>query len=272
MNIFTWGASPWGQPIILHAAWWLLWVALAAAIVIILGHLVWTARRRGAGKGNLSEAVSKKNAVDLPEYIKRHSLAARLFHWIMAASVLTLLITAFLPKTGAFFDWVSIHVLAGMLFIATLIFHIIHAICYLDLRAIWPAANDWKEINETLINPPKDQAKPVAGKYPIGNKLFHLAVTAAALAMAATGFFMLWRVHNFVFSKNPYAFFNDQGWGVVYAIHGLAGLSLVTLVIVHIYFAIHPDKRPITVSMITGVMNREFYLTHHDPNRWNGNK
>jgi cytochrome b subunit of formate dehydrogenase len=272
MNIFTWGTSPWGQPIILHAAWWLLWVALAAAIVLMLTHFLWTARRRAAGKRDLSEALPTGNAVDVPEYIKRHSLAARLFHWIMAASVLTLLITAFLPKTGVLFDWVSIHVLAGMIFIATIIFHIIHVICCLDIKAIWPTAYDLKEINDTLINPPKDHPKPVAGKYPIGNKLFHLAVMTAGLAMAATGFLMLWRVHNFIFSRNPYVFFNDQGWGVVYAIHGLAGICLVALVIIHIYFAVHPNKRPITVSMITGFMNRDFYLTHHDPNRWNGKK
>ena len=46
---------------------------------------------------------------DRPERVARHSLAARLFHWIMAAAMFTLLITAFLPKVGVKFPWVTYH-------------------------------------------------------------------------------------------------------------------------------------------------------------------
>jgi hypothetical protein len=45
-------------------------------------------------------------------------------------------------------------------------------------------------------------------------------------------------------------------------------VGLITLVLVHVYFAIRPEKLPITASMIVGSMSREFYLKEHDPKRW----
>ena len=49
-------------------------------------------------------AVSVELAARVPERVPRHSLAARLFHWMMAASMFTLLFTAFLPKVGVKFQ------------------------------------------------------------------------------------------------------------------------------------------------------------------------
>jgi cytochrome b subunit of formate dehydrogenase len=54
----------------------------------------------------------------------------------------------------------------------------------------------------------------------------------------------------------------------VYVIHGLSAVALVTLVIAHVYFAVLPEKRWITWSMIHGWISREKYLEHHDPRRW----
>ena len=78
----------------------------------------------------------------LPERVARHSLAARLFHWIMAAAMFTLLITAFLPKVGVKFPWVTYHWIAGIVLIASIIFHIIHATFYMDFWSIWPDKQD----------------------------------------------------------------------------------------------------------------------------------
>ena len=57
-------------------------------------------------------------------------------------------------------------------------------------------------------------------------------------------------------------------WGLMYVLHGLAGVGLIALVMVHVYFAVRPEKLPITASMIVGSMSREFYLKEHDPKRW----
>jgi cytochrome b subunit of formate dehydrogenase len=55
----------------------------------------------------------------------------------------------------------------------------------------------------------------------------------------------------------------------MYVLHGLAGVGLIALIMIHVYFAVRPEKRDITKSMIFGTMKREFYLTHYDPERWN---
>lgn len=260
MSLVTWGASPWGQPIILHAAWNLIWYSLAAGVVFVLGHAMWARLRPQASV----PAVSPEDASRYPARLVRHSLPARLFHWVMAACMLTLLATAFLPKVGLRFDWLGLHVLAGSLLVAAVVFHIVHALCCLDFRAIWPAPADLAELRNL-----SGKSAPVRpGKYPLGNKLYHLAIVVLGLTMAATGACLLTRVRTGFMPRDPYRYFSDGGWGLVYALHGLAGLSLVALVIIHVYFALRPEKRSITRSMITGALDRDFYLFHHDPARW----
>ena len=57
-------------------------------------------------------------------------------------------------------------------------------------------------------------------------------------------------------------------WGMMYVLHGLAGVGLIALVMMHVYMGIRPEKRAITKSMIFGWMSRDFYLEEHDPERW----
>ncbi|KHK02889.1 cytochrome b/b6 domain-containing protein [Desulfovibrio sp. TomC] len=267
MNLVAWGASPWGQPVILHAAWYLLWVSLAAGAAFALVHALWVRLRRHDDAG---PAISPEAAGRFPARIVRHSLPARLFHWTMAAAMLTLLGTAFLPKLGIRFDWVGIHTLAGTVLLAAILFHIVHAVCCMDFRSIWPEPSDLAEIKGLGGTAGQDRSPVRTGKYPLGNKLYHLALVVLGLTMAATGLVLLWRVRTPFLTRDPYRFLSDGGWGVVYALHGLAGLSLAALVIIHIYFALRPEKRPITRSMLTGTMDRDYFLGHHDPARWSG--
>jgi len=51
----------------------------------------------------------------------------------------------------------------------------------------------------------------------------------------------------------------------MYVLHGLAGVGLIALVMMHVYFGLRPEKRAITKSMIFGWMDRDFYLEEHDP-------
>ena len=37
---------------------------------------------------------------------------------------------------------------------------------------------------------------------------------------------------------------------------------------VHVYFALRPEKFVITKSMVVRHISREHYLEHHDPERW----
>jgi cytochrome b subunit of formate dehydrogenase len=78
---------------------------------------------------------------------------------------------------------------------------------------------------------------------------------------------MMFRVRTGFLPRNPYLF-SDMTWGLMYVLHGLAGVGLIGLVMVHVYFAVRPEKLAITKSMVFGTMSREHYLKHHDPERW----
>src|SRR6202453_2475347 len=104
-------------------------------------------------------------------------------------------------------------------------------------------------------------------KYPLENKLYHGAIIATGLSAIGTGVLILFGVRTVIFTRNPYLF-SDMTWGQMYVLHGLAGIGLIALVMIHVYFAVRPEKLNITKSMIFGSMSREFYLEHYDPQRW----
>jgi len=267
MDIVHWATDPWGQSVPIHIAWFLIWVALIGGLLFLMVHATYVRYfakdRQFAGDGPTGVASS------LPLQIPRHSLAARLFHWIMAASMLTLLFTAFLPKMGFQFNWVTYHWIAGAVLTASVVFHVIHASFVLDFWSIWPDKIDLQDASRRMRRFAGRTAPPPRkfAKYPLENKLYHLAIVAAGLSVIGTGVFMLFRVRTIFFPRNPYLF-SDMTWGLMYVLHGLAGVGLIGLVIVHIYMAVRPEKFAITKSMIVGSMSREFYLKEHDPRRW----
>lgn len=267
MGIIQWATSPLGQSVPIHIAWFLIWVALIAGMVFLVMHAIYV--RYFAKEKEFAPEPAPPAAAQLPARIPRHSLTARLFHWIMAASMFVLLLTAFLPKLGFQFDWVEYHWIAGTVLTISILFHIIHATFFMDFWSIWPDRADledaWNRFQRFLG---KSASLPRRfAKYPLENKLYHGAVMLTGLSVSATGVFMMFRVRTIFFTRNPYLF-GDMTWGLMYVLHGLAGASFITLVIVHVYFAIRPEKLPITASMIVGSMSREFYLKEHDPRRW----
>ena len=183
--------------------------------------------------------------------------------------MIALLLTAFLPKVGVQFDWVTYHWIAGTVLTVSILFHIVHASFWLDFWSIWPDRIDMTDAYHRVIRSIGGPAPPPRkfAKYPLENKLYHGAIIVAGLCAIGTGVFMMFRVRTIFFPRNPYLF-TDMTWGMVYVLHGLAGVGLIALVMVHIYFGIRPEKRPITKSMIFGWMSRDFYLKEHDPTRW----
>ena len=266
MGILEWAMSPLGQSVPIHIAWFLIWVALIAGLVFLIVHAIYV--RYFARKVEFA-SDSFPGTLELPARIPRHSLAARLFHWIMAAAMFALLFTAFLPRVGVQFNWVTYHWIAGTVLTLSILFHIVHATFYLDFWSIWPDRSDledaWRRF-ERFMGKPAESPRKFA-KYPLENKLYHGVVLLSGLVVIVTGICMMFRVRTVFFPRNPYLF-SDMTWGMMYVLHGLAGVGLITLTIVHVYFAIRPEKLPITASMIVGSMSREFYLKEHDPKRW----
>jgi formate dehydrogenase gamma subunit len=271
MDFVTYGLNPWRESIPMHAAWTLLWVSViggAAFLVIHALYLRFWPKPAGVRAGE-RPAVPPPAAARIPARVPRHSLGARLFHWVMAASMLVLLFTGFLPIVGVQFAWVAWHWIAGLVLTASILFHLVHSVFWLDFWSIWPNAEDIKEANaRTRRNLGQAVAPPRKfGKYPLENKLYHLALIVTGFAVIVTGIFMLYRIETPFFTRNPYLF-TDMTWGVMYVAHGLSGITLIALTMAHVYFAVRPEKLPITWSMINGKMDREFYLEHHDPERW----
>lgn len=268
MDFLTWGQSPWSQDILTHISWDLLYVAAAAGVLFMVAHAVYV-RMRPSPKPGI-DPHAQQIAAQIPERITRHTGPARIFHWVMAASMLTLLVTAFLPIVGIRFGWVTIHWIAGLALTGSILFHVIHATFWMDFWSIWLNKDDFRESwNRTQRAAGVSAPVPrKAGKYPADNKLYHTAITLSGFIAMITGLFMMTRVQTPFFTRNPYGFFGDTGWGVMYVSHGLMGVALVTLTLAHVYFAIRPEKFWITKSMIFGWISRRHYLEHHDPQRW----
>ncbi len=93
-------------------------------------------------------------AAKVPEKVARHTLAARLFHWIMALAMFALLITAFLPRVGYRFPWVAYHWIAGIVLTAAIVFHIIHASFWMDFWSIWPDRKILRMARDAGSGPP----------------------------------------------------------------------------------------------------------------------
>jgi cytochrome b subunit of formate dehydrogenase len=158
--------------------------------------------------------------------------------------------------------------MAGILLTASILFHIVHASFFLDFWSIWVGPKDIPEFKaEMLREIGKEPGGPQPGKYPLGNRLYHLVVMLAGLAVIVTGLLMMVRVQNALVARDPYMM-SDSAWGFTYVLHGLAGVGFVGLIMAHIYFALRPEKLWITKAMIFGYITRRQYLEYHDPDRW----
>ena len=268
MDLLRWGRSPWGEWVLTHVSWSLFWASLFAGVLFFVAHasyMLFSAHRKRATAE--TDALEAQFA-NLPAKIERHGLAARLFHWIMAAAMFVLLFTAFLPIAGVKFAWVYWHWMAGLVLAASIVFHIIHATFFLDFWSIWVGPKDIPELKAELLREfGHDVPGPKPGKYPLGNRLYHLAVMVCGIVVIGTGILMMYRVRTNLIERNPYIM-SDPTWGLTYVGHGLMGVGFVGLTIAHIYFALRPEKLWITKAMIFGTISRRDYLKHHDPDRW----
>jgi len=179
----------------------------------------------------------------------RHKLAERLFHWLMAASVVALLATAFLPIVGIRFAWLPLHWTAGVALTLLVLFHIGRAVLVNGLAAMSPRGADLVEVGRAVLGRPADDLAPA--KYDAFQKGIHVSVLLAVLVLVATGLAMLVKIDTSFWKRDP-AVLSDLSWGYIYVAHGAAALVLLFLVILHVYFAILPEHRAFLRAMIVG--------------------
>ena len=180
MDFLTWGRNPWGQQVLTHISWDLLWASLLAGVMFLVAHasyMVLSAhRKRSASETAALEAAHK----DLPEQIERHTFMARAFHWFMAASMFVLLFTAFLPIAGFRFPWVTWHWMAGLALTASIIYLV--ATFWLDFWSIWVGPKDILEFKSELMLPSSAERCRAGRATRLGNKLYHLAIVVVGFA------------------------------------------------------------------------------------------
>lgn len=268
MELFRRVLNPWGQDVLIGVSWILLYAAIIAAAAFMIGHAIYAAF---IAKKEVppTDAEAARIAPNAPEHVQRHTLVTRISHWTLAVATLTLLITGFVPVLGLKFPWVTIHWIAGLALAAYTVFHTIHTVTKRSLGSMWIGLREsgemWNRIKLMAGKPAPEPRKP--GKWATENKAFHHLIMVAGLIVVATGLLMMLRVNTVFAPANPYIL-SDSTWGMMFVLHGLAAVTFVGAILVHIYFALHPEKRWITWSMIRGWISRRDYVWHHDPNRW----
>jgi formate dehydrogenase subunit gamma len=259
MELFRYATDVYGQTVLLGASWDLFWWFIAAGCAYVAIDIICRLRQRAkplAGDGRSGAKMT------------RHDLLDRLYHWVMAASVLTLLFTAFAPILGWKFEWVTTHWIAGLVLALIVVIHILRATIWQDFWAMMVVPADlrdaWQEGLHVLGHGP-EPALP--GKYDLLQKLYHWAIAGLVLALIVTGLLMLAKIDTPFWQRNPY-FLSDASWGVIYVVHDLCAMAVIALVLIHIYLGLRPDRFWVLRSMIGGSITRQEYLTYHDPKRW----
>lgn len=193
----------------------------------------------------------------------------RLGHWAMAVCVLLLMGTSFLPIVGFEFGWVTIHWVTGIVLIVAVIAHIVRSLIAKSLASIWLGKDDLRDVFSTVKWSFRwSSAMPnKPGKYSAAQKIIHHSFALAILTTTLTGALMLAKIDTPWWERNPYLI-SDSTWGLVYALHDLAALMLITMVICHVYFALRPEKWLYTRSMVLGWITRREYESRHDARRW----
>ena len=200
--------------------------------------------------------------------VVRHALPDRLFHWLSATCVLILLATAFLPIIGVQFAWVTVHWLTGLVLAAAVVFHVVRVTVRFTFGRMWLGSADVADAVE-IVRATAARRLPARrpGKYSVAQKLIHHAFALVVLTTLVTGGLMLARIDTPWWQRNPY-FIGEEAWAAVYVLHGLAALLLITMVMMHVYFALRPEKLKFTRAMIRGWITRQEFTENHDPTRW----
>jgi formate dehydrogenase subunit gamma len=264
MEFVRTASNPWGQEVWLGLAWSVLWLVVTAGALFVVVHAIFA--RRGGGADGSRPVV----AADVPAKVTRHGASARISHWILAATTFTLLITAFVPILGLQFPWVTIHWIAGLVFGAYFVYHVIDTMVRGSLGSMWVTGKEIGDAGGQLKGFFSGSGEPHrTGKWGFENKAFHHLTALAGIGVLVTGVLMFMRIDTWFWEANPYVLgLSDSTWGLVYVLHGLSAVGFVGLLMAHIYFAIRPDKLYLTRSMIKGWITKEEYLEHYDPAEW----
>ena len=247
MEIIRYRRDVWGEEVILGVSWDLLWLVAVTAFLLLAAHAIFMA------------ALAKKKAMPSAEgkRVKRHEGIDRAFHWIMAGSVLVLIFTGIAPIIGLRISWLNIHWIAGLILSFVCIFHTIRALFWQDFKSMLMGPADFKEPFDESIKP---------GKYSFEQKGMHWAMTVLVVAVIATGITLFLHIDSPWWDRPSVD--NEATLGIFFLLHGISTLGLIAFTAIHIYFAVRPEKRFYTRSMVQGWISEDELKANHDTDKW----
>ncbi len=246
MDIAEFKRDVWGREVLLGVSWDLLWVILIAAFLFVAIHaLIKAAAKRRQSPTSDGPRVMRHDALD------------RTFHWVMAVTVVVLLITGILPIIGINFAWLTIHWIAGLVFTAVILFHIIRSLFRKSLKSMWISLRDLRE-------PFDAEQKP--GKYSLAQKGMHTGVTVLTLVVIVSGLVLFAVIDTPWWDRSNALSEAALGW--MFFLHGLSTVLLVGMIALHIYFGVRPEKLFYLRSMIKGWISKDELVANHDPEQW----
>jgi formate dehydrogenase subunit gamma len=178
-----------------------------------------------------------------------------------------LLGTGLLPILGTQFSWVMPHWVAGLVLTVAIVLHVIRATIWQRLGDIWIGFRDLRDTKDTVAAFLDGGEAPKPGKYSVAQKGFHNFISVVITVAIITGIVLMIGVETPFWERDPYVV-SEATRGMIFVLHGVASLLSVTLIMLHVYFAIRPEKLFYTRSMILGWITRSELQANHDPDRW----
>jgi formate dehydrogenase gamma subunit len=211
------------------------------------------------------------------EEIERMNLHFRVAHWLTALSFPVLVFTGFALKfpeswwAAPLLRWESqfalrgtIHRVAGVVLVASLVYHVVHLVASrrdrVILRHMRPEIQDaWDLLGVVRYNLGLQKERPVFGKFNYAEKIEYLAFMWGTAVMTVSGF-LLW-FNNFTLRHFP-KWVTDAATAIHYYEAILAALSIL---IWHFYLVIFdPDVYPMDRAWLTGRASAD-HLRHSRP-------
>jgi len=159
------------------------------------------------------------------------------------------------------FARLTIHWVAGLVLTAAVLFHTIRALFFQSPKEMWVGARDLREPFDSTLKP---------GKYSLAQKGMHHGMTVLVLLVIGTGIVLLAMIDTPWWERSNALSESTLGW--MFLLHGASTLGLVGLTALHVYFALRPEKRFYTRSMLSGWISESEHRANHDPSRWSPEK
>jgi cytochrome b subunit of formate dehydrogenase len=260
MRLFEYAQDFYGDWLPMRLLWPAALLVLWAAVLFIGVHLI----RRAAGYPVCSDpdcAASTKGR------IPRYEIGARLYHWGNSLFIVGLVASAYAlfgPRgvDPPVWDWLRIHEIFAALFIGGLSIHIVAALTRGQPRTMWFERQDWRDIKLIVANfVGRTRAYPCVGKYDPFQKIYHACLTLLGTVLIVSGVSMF-------LSAEVLVTFSHEWLRWQRLAHDLAAVTLVAMIVGHIYFSVSRVNWPKLASMFTGYVSEYAFCLYHTRKRW----